>query len=76
VHDTEFYADADFGRWAVTGACLRVVVWRAVGGDGEVLGQIVGRDSYGYVGIFYFTIGLLYGNVEIWVARRRDRREV
>jgi hypothetical protein len=26
MHDTEFYAYADFGRWAVTGACLCVVV--------------------------------------------------
>jgi hypothetical protein len=69
VHDTEFYTYADFGRWAVTGACLRVVVWRAVGGDGEVLGQVAGWDSYGYMGVC-FTVGLLYGNVEIWVARR------
>jgi hypothetical protein len=74
VHDTEFYAYADFGRWAVTGAWLRVVVWKAVGGD-EVLGQVAGWDSCGYMGVF-FTAGLLYGNVEIWVARRRDRREV
>jgi hypothetical protein len=76
VHDTEFYADADFGRWPVTGAWLRVVVWRAVGGDGEMLGQVAGRNSCAYMSVFYFTIGLLYGNVEIWVARRRDRREV
>jgi hypothetical protein len=61
VHDTEFYADADFGRWAVTGACLRVVVWRAVGGDGEVLGQIVGRDSYGYMGVFFLLLAYCMG---------------
>jgi hypothetical protein len=75
VYDTEFYAYADFRRWAVTGAWLRVVVWRAVGGDGEVLGQVAGWDLYGYIGVF-FTVGLLYRNVEIWVARRRHRREV
>jgi hypothetical protein len=55
---------------------LRVVVWRAVGGDGEVLGQAAKWDSCGYMGVVYFTVGLSYGNVEIWVARRRDRREV
>jgi hypothetical protein len=54
VHDTEFYAYADFRRWAVTGAWLRVVVWRAVGGDGEVLGQVAGWDLYGYIGVFFY----------------------
>jgi hypothetical protein len=56
--------------------CGCVVVWRAAGGAGKVLVQIAGRDSCGCMGVVRFTVGLLFGNVEVGVARRRDRNEV
>jgi hypothetical protein len=48
-------------------------VWSAAGGDGNVLGQVAGRDLCGCMGVLCFTVGLLYGNVEVWVPRRHDR---